>query len=87
MGRDLLTPDEVMRWPENYSLVIRARQYPARLYLPDLSSWPADKDFIPYEGVKERRIEKVHVFAPVMDQLEQVASTEKETKYFLDILD
>lgn len=66
-GRDLLTIDEIMRWPENQSLVIRARHFPARLHLPDLSQWPADRDFITWGGEMERKVEKVDVFIPGFD--------------------
>ncbi len=38
-GRPLLTPDELMRWPEGQSLVLQTRWPPARLPLPDLSAW------------------------------------------------
>lgn len=41
-GRALLMPDEVLRWPGNHALILRSRQYPARLSLPDLSEWPID---------------------------------------------
>lgn len=43
-GRSLLMPDEVLRWPSNEALVIRARQFPARYPLPDLSLWKANKE-------------------------------------------
>ncbi|MCX7884643.1 MAG: type IV secretory system conjugative DNA transfer family protein [Caloramator sp.] len=45
-GRELLLPDEILRWPNNQSLILRARQYPAKLPLPDLSKWPANDEFI-----------------------------------------
>ena len=38
-GRPLLTPDELMRWPEGQSLVLQTRWSPARFPLPDLSAW------------------------------------------------
>ena len=38
-GRELLTPDEIMRWPEGYSLVMQQRKSPAKLTLPDISAW------------------------------------------------
>lgn len=47
-GRPLLTPDEVERWPKNYALVLQARELPAKLPLPDLSKWPANRDFHRY---------------------------------------
>ncbi|AUW92628.1 hypothetical protein BXT84_00565 [Sulfobacillus thermotolerans] len=43
-GRPLLTPDEIMRWPEGYALVLQQRKSPAKLTLPDISAyrslWP-----------------------------------------------
>lgn len=39
VGRALLKPDELLRWPEFQSLVLQARHAPARLPLPDLSGW------------------------------------------------
>ncbi len=38
-SRQLLTPDEVTRWPRGKSLILQARQLPAKLPLPDLSVW------------------------------------------------
>ncbi len=38
-GRALLTPDEVLRWPRGYSLLLESGQFPARLPLCDLSRW------------------------------------------------
>lgn len=40
-GRRLLTMDEVLRWPLNESLILQAGFAPARLPLPDLSTWKA----------------------------------------------
>ncbi len=41
VGRPLLTPDEVLRWPLGAALVLQAGHYPARLPLCDLSKWAA----------------------------------------------
>ena len=38
-SRPLLTPDEIMRWPMDRSLVLQQRKAPANLPLPDLSVW------------------------------------------------
>lgn len=54
-GRPLLTPDELMRWPEGQALVLQTRWPPARFPLPDLSAWevfqaiakPSDSDPVP----------------------------------------
>ena len=43
-GRALLMPDEVARWTGEESLVLRAKQFPAKYPLPDLSQWKANKD-------------------------------------------
>ncbi|MBS3976632.1 MAG: type IV secretory system conjugative DNA transfer family protein [Syntrophomonadaceae bacterium] len=40
-SRDLLTPDEVLRWEIGQSLLLQAGQYPARLPIADLSRWEA----------------------------------------------
>jgi len=39
VGRALLTPDEVMRWPVGHGLVLQQRENAARTKLPDLSYW------------------------------------------------
>ncbi len=39
VGRSLVKPDELLRWPEFQSLVLQARYAPAKLPLPDLSAW------------------------------------------------
>ena len=39
-------PDEVSRWPKNWSLVLQTGQNAAKLRLPDLSLWPAEKDLV-----------------------------------------
>ncbi|MCY0886099.1 MAG: hypothetical protein OWV35_09495, partial [Firmicutes bacterium] len=39
-GRDLVKPDELLRWPEHWVLTWQAGFAPARLPLPDLSRWP-----------------------------------------------
>lgn len=47
-GRPLLTPDEILRWPRGESLLLQAGEFPARLPLADLSSWPqASRAFTP----------------------------------------
>ena len=51
-SRQLLTPDEVTRWPRGKSLILQARQLPAKLPLPDLSVW-SDQ----WPGIQERKPE------------------------------
>lgn len=52
-GRALLTPDEVERWPKGQSLILQAREMPAKLQLPDLSQWPADSELYPVDLPEE----------------------------------
>lgn len=63
-GRDLLTADEILRWPADLALVLRAREFPAALPLPDLSLWPADQDFVEDSEEVTRTIRKVNFFIP-----------------------
>ena len=55
-GRPLLQPDEVARWPRGYCLLLQARQNPAKLPLPDLSKWPADKELIKTDEYQTPRL-------------------------------
>ncbi|WP_054029117.1 VirD4-like conjugal transfer protein, CD1115 family [Bacillus sp. FJAT-28004] len=76
-GRDLLTAEEILRWPVGKSLVIRARQHPSIFELPDLSEWPADEDFTPDDGIEiERYIGPVSFFVPDVNKIGS-ASTEE----------
>jgi len=63
-GRALLLLDEVMRWPQDMSLVLQARRFPAKLPLPDLSKWPADKELIAGDPEPERIIEMPEIWVP-----------------------
>ncbi|WP_274655572.1 VirD4-like conjugal transfer protein, CD1115 family [Paenibacillus humicola] len=77
--RELLTPDEVRRWPQEFSLVIPSRQYPAKVPLPDLSHWPANDDFTPFGGDEPRMIEKVPLYIPnVADSVDDEEAFENE---------
>ncbi|WP_374713236.1 VirD4-like conjugal transfer protein, CD1115 family [Symbiobacterium terraclitae] len=40
-ARDLLTPDELLRWPHGQVLLMQAGCEPAKLALADISEWPA----------------------------------------------
>lgn len=63
-GRELRTPDEILKWPKETSLLLRARQHPAVLPCPDISKWPADKLFTWREDNDDRTIRKVPIFIP-----------------------
>ncbi|WP_261378549.1 VirD4-like conjugal transfer protein, CD1115 family [Paenibacillus agilis] len=93
-SRDLLTADEILRWPEGFSLVIRARQYPAYLPLPDLSQWPADKDLTPDGGEIKRKIKEVDVFIPDVNadsnhqnEVEEINEGERSVPSFMEAID
>ncbi|MGI1691656.1 VirD4-like conjugal transfer protein, CD1115 family [Thermoanaerobacter uzonensis] len=79
IGRSLLTPDEVLRWPHDRALILQARQNPAWLPLPDLSKWPAVKDLIP-SALEELKKEVVSVptWIPDISLLEEGRSKETE---------
>nr|WP_206155694.1 type IV secretory system conjugative DNA transfer family protein [Caldanaerobacter subterraneus] len=78
-GRSLLTPDEVLRWPQDRALILQARQNPAWLPLPDLSKWPAAKDLIP-SALEEiiREVVSVPTWIPDISLLEEGKSKEIE---------
>lgn len=89
-GRSLLTQDEILRWPEDLSLVIRARKNPAYLPLPDLSLWPADEELTPDGGEPKRKIDRVKVFVPNMSARRDEEETteeyeEEEPSYMTDV--
>ncbi|MFB8378181.1 VirD4-like conjugal transfer protein, CD1115 family [Paenibacillus taichungensis] len=63
-GRALLTPDEIGKWPEDMSLVLRGRMNPTKLPLPDLSLWPANEDLQAPDIEVERKIQRVNFFLP-----------------------
>ncbi|MBV6717199.1 VirD4-like conjugal transfer protein, CD1115 family [Paenibacillus chitinolyticus] len=67
MGRALRTPDEIMRWPKEMSLLIRLREYPAKLSCPDVTKWPCDELFNWREDNDDRTIKKVPIFIPDMN--------------------
>lgn len=88
-GRDLLTHDEILRWPDDLALVLRAREYPAALPLPDLSHWPADREFEEDKSVPERTIQKTSFFIPDLYASDEVAVSNEEDKpaSFIEDLD
>ncbi len=54
-GRELVTADELMRWPEDTVLVWQAGYPPAKLPLPDLSQWTIFTDLQQRQVPKTRR--------------------------------
>ncbi|MGE7828546.1 VirD4-like conjugal transfer protein, CD1115 family [Paenibacillus sp. NPDC093718] len=69
--RALLEPDEVIRWPKDLALVFRGGMFPAKIPLPDLSLWPADKELASMGVESERKIGKVRFFIPDMEGSQQ----------------
>jgi type IV secretion system protein VirD4 len=69
VGRSLLTPDELLRWPVGRSLVLQLGQLPLALDLPDLSAWPwpfAPADPAPPRDLSAEAAE-LAVFPPPME--------------------
>jgi len=80
--RPLMTTDEILRWPADYSLIMKSREYPAKLPLPDLSKLPADKDLISIEEYNERRIENTPVWSPDVNVGDgELEESEKEQEF------
>ncbi len=70
-GRSLLLADEVMRWPNDMSLVLQARNFPVKLRLPDLSKWPADTELVCGEPELENDIKMPELWLPTVDLKEK----------------
>lgn len=86
-GRSLLTPDEVLRWPQDRALILQARQNPAWLPLPDLSVWPASKDLIPsaLEELK-KEVVSVPVWVPDVSEGKKEKSLDRTNENLLSKL-
>ncbi len=69
ISRPLVTPDEIMRWPELQALVLQARHNPAKLPLPDLSAWAGVFPEIqqPTAWPEAKEIKPVPVWRPPVD--------------------
>lgn len=76
-GRELLMPDEILKWPKEMSLLIRARQNPTKLPCPDITKWPADKLFSWREDNDNRKVEKIPIFIPGITESEPSPSVPK----------
>ncbi|MBN4062884.1 MAG: conjugal transfer protein TraG [Alkaliphilus sp.] len=94
-GRALLMADEILRFPEGKSLVLRAREFPAVYEMPDLSSYHfnfllgfsldrvKNKEIIKKRWEKEvkRKKEKLYTWMPDLSEvLELKVKTEEETE-------
>lgn len=81
-GRPLLDMSEVLRWPKNKALVMRARQFPAYLPLPDLTEWPADKDFVQVEEDEYKTLTYSPIWIPgrEIEEKGEVASVISENE-------
>lgn len=78
-GRPLYMADEILRYPEDKSLVLRVRKLPAEFPLHDLSKWEANEEFgfhtsdrdvnqeiikDRWDNVPERPIEEAQIWLP-----------------------
>ncbi len=62
--RALFDANEILRWPKDKSLVLRARQHPAVMYSPDLSEWQAYADFVEDNRAVEKDSLDVAYYVP-----------------------
>jgi len=79
-GRDLLTPDEIMRFPGTHAIVLRARQLPGQILTPDISQYP-----IKFEKIKRGDYQtenmKYKIFNPYQEHQEyEILTEEREIK-------
>lgn len=81
-SRPLLTPDEIMRWPQDWSLVLQQRKPGAKLPLPDLSVWQQRGLFTELtRGASEAIPEggpEAQIWWPLQQGLDPDASTEDD---------
>lgn len=63
-GRYLRDSNEILKWPEDWSLVLMARNNPAKLPLPDLSMWPIGNDLDPVQIQTKVNVKPVPIFIP-----------------------
>lgn len=73
-GRELVTADELMRWPTDRVLVWQAGYPPAQMALPDLSAWKIFPDLQqrqPWEPPKQS-VPDVDIFQLATDEVRQV---------------
>lgn len=65
-GRELLTMDEVMRWPEGRAIALMVRSHPMQIELPDLSEWEGLWPLLQVRGAEPPEAEtgRVPVWTP-----------------------
>ena len=78
--RALFDSNEILRWPKDKALVLRARQYPAVMYSPDLSEWQADLDLINDNRAVEKDSLDVSYYMPDIWDEEETSDDETLVK-------
>lgn len=82
-GRPLIMPDEIMRWPVGKALVLKARQYPTKLPLADISMWPIKHLNFNWGGVEleqQNKVVKPPVWVPEVLQKPKGVKGRKVTR-------
>jgi type IV secretion system protein VirD4 len=78
-SRELLTPDEVLRWKTGYTLLLQAGQFPAKLPIRDMSELPGIKEAFLPGPVEEREIPQeemqVKTWVPMVYVQNEVSET------------
>lgn len=77
--RELLTPDEVMRFPDFEAIIIRQRQYPSRIPTPDISQYPITFKATERGNIAKRDM-KFDVFDPFNSKWEPELKEDIEQK-------
>lgn len=82
-GRNLIMPDELLKFPKDQVLILRTRENPAKLPLPDISKYPIYQDFN-FDPVVEDRppFTSPPLWLPEVEQVEEEEPREQEQDLF-----
>jgi len=79
--RELVTPDELLRMPDDKSIVLRARQFPTLMDLPDLSKWEIN-DLKVFEDNEKHELEHVSIWVPKVKYKEKNSNGSKQVNEY-----
>lgn len=98
-GRFLLDANEILRFPVDKALVLRTRQYPAIMDMPDLSKWQTEQDFVKSNEAIMKDSLQVDYYIPIIgvdkeqineeelqDSEQEKYKEENEREMFRDLL-
>jgi len=86
-SRSLLLPDEIERWPNGMTLILRSGQFPSKLTAPDISEWHAMNEFKKHSPViiERRNVENLsEVIKVVEKEVEVIVESSKKEKSALE---